>query len=137
MCCILFKWNKLRPLLQVAKLSVYNLSNKHVFYSGFCCCRLHHQKWHTDNVPNSTVVHGKSNAFCFVSSISGWAHQHEVLWTQWSLWSKVSHCWLLTLWTRFMLYRSKWKAPQHFKSCSSDWVCRHKSNPEPVMFHMY
>lgn len=37
MCCILFKWNKLRPLLQVAKLSVYNLSNKHVFYSGFCC----------------------------------------------------------------------------------------------------
>ena len=34
MCCILFNWNKLRPLLQVAKLSVYNLSNKLVFYSG-------------------------------------------------------------------------------------------------------
>lgn len=34
MCCILFKRNNLRPLLQVAKLSVYNLSNKLVFYSG-------------------------------------------------------------------------------------------------------
>lgn len=31
---IIQKLNKLGPLLQVAKLSVYNLSNKQVFYSG-------------------------------------------------------------------------------------------------------
>lgn len=38
MCCIVFKnWTKLGPLLQVAKLSVYNLSNKQVFYSGMVC----------------------------------------------------------------------------------------------------
>lgn len=38
MCCIIFKnWTKLGPLLQVAKLSVYNLSNKQVFYSGMVC----------------------------------------------------------------------------------------------------
>lgn len=35
MCCIIFKnWTKLGPLFQVAKLSVYNLSNKQVFYTG-------------------------------------------------------------------------------------------------------
>lgn len=55
MCCILFKWNKLRPLLQVAKLSVYNLSNKHVFYSGFLLCCLYHQKWHKDTIMSRTV----------------------------------------------------------------------------------
>lgn len=31
---IIQKLNKPGPLLQVAKLSVYNLSNKQVFYSG-------------------------------------------------------------------------------------------------------
>lgn len=38
MCCIIFKnRTKLGPLLQVAKLSVYNLSNKQVFYTGMVC----------------------------------------------------------------------------------------------------
>ncbi len=55
MCCILFKWNKLRPLLKVAKLSVYNLSNKHVFYSGFCCIVCIIKKWHTDTIMSRTV----------------------------------------------------------------------------------
>lgn len=65
--------------------------------------------------------------FHFRMSSSTWS---EELWTQWRLWSKVSHIWLLTLWSRFMHYRSKWKAPH--QSCSSAWrVCRHKSDPEP------
>jgi len=66
MCCILFKWNKLRPLLQVAKLSVYNLSNKHVFYSGFCCvvCIIR-------NVLKCCMW--RVTLFYFIPSTSGWA----------------------------------------------------------------
>lgn len=133
MCCILFKWNKLRPLLQVAKLSVYNLSNKHVFYSGICCVVCIIKNVRQILIMSQNACRVNCNAvllypFHFRMSSSTWS---EELWTQWRLWSKVSHIWLLTLWSRFMHYRSKWKAPH--QSCSSAWrVCRHKSDPEPA-----
>lgn len=75
MCCILFKWNKLRPLLQVAKLSVYNLSNKHVFYSGFCCvvCIIKNYRYYLE-----MLYVWIATLFYFIPSTSGWAHQHEL-----------------------------------------------------------
>lgn len=124
MCCILFKWNKLRPLLQVAKLSVYNLSNKHVFYSGFCCvvCIIKNLRWITACV----------TLFYFIPSTSGWARQHEV-----KSFERSEGCGQRLDTFGFWLCEpgscTTGQSERHhsFKSCSSAWrVCRHQSDPK-------